>query len=57
MSNVLLAVQLFLFVFVCDLRYQINRAWYGLLGIFVLLLFGAEPGRYIAEIVTVIASS
>lgn len=50
------AVFVFIFVFICDLRFEIESQWYLLLFCLISLLFGVQPSKAIAQILTALGS-
>ena len=46
----LLAIFIFLFMFVCDLYFDVESDWYVLLFCMLYLLFGVEPTKSLANL-------
>ena len=48
-----IAVAVFIFIFVCDLYFKIAPQWYALLVCLIYLLFGVQPAKALAKILSV----
>ena len=47
----LLCITVFIFVFICDLNYELNDSWYPLLVFILALIAGFNPLASIVEVI------